>query len=162
MIAAISAWSTAALPAAAGDEDGIWPSEIRRVDRENQPYERVPARLPETGTEQQAGGPPRFRLNGFVRVLDGVSFTYRNRRYRLAGVDPLPSNAICTEPDGARRACGVESRAVFATLIGKGGVWCRQVAEADEEISVECSHRDADIAGFLVAEGHAIPLLAAD
>lgn len=143
-----------ACPGLAADDEAIWPSEIRRIDRESQDFERLPDRVPEAIA---AGPPGRFRLRGFVRIHDAVSFTYARKRYRLAGVDPLPADAVCEEPGGIRRACGVQARASFARLIGAPGVSCHPAdgEEGQGETLVACERNGADIAGLLVEQGFA-------
>lgn len=160
----LRAWLAACLLAvgafaAAQADEVLWPSEPRRVDRDSQTFERLPDLVPPPPPAAEIA---RFRLDGFVRIHDSVSFTHDGRRYRLAGVDPLPNNAICEGEGGARRACGVQARAVFGQMMNGFGVSCRPApdeedVEEEAETLVACERNGADIGDLLLRQGFALP-----
>ncbi|MCY0096374.1 hypothetical protein [Hoeflea ulvae] len=135
-------------------DEVLWPSEVRRVDPSSQDYERLPPRPPTASPNARPAG--SFRIRGFFRVRDSVSFTYNKKNYRLAGADPVANSKICLDRQGRRWGCGIIARTTFEELLSSAKVFCLPVEEADDWTAVKCGSETLDIATEMIARGFAV------
>lgn len=135
-------------------DEPLWTAGVRRVDRERQGLVRLPDRPQASLKAKAARG--SFRVRGFFRIHDSVSFSFKGRHYRLAHVNPIPNAQICLHKDGTRWPCGLEARAALETLLVAIGTVCVQTATTTDLALVACRAGDHDIAALQVARGYAI------
>lgn len=138
---------------AASAEEPLWPNEVRRVDPALQDYERLPARPPTVLPNARPKG--AFRVRGFFRVRDSVSFIYNKKNYRLAGARPVANSKICLDKAGRKWACGIMARNKLEELLTSSNVFCVPTEETDTWIFVKCGKDDLDIASDMIERGFA-------
>jgi endonuclease YncB( thermonuclease family) len=128
-----------------------------RIDRDNQDFERIgPA--PEAAAAQTEAD--RFTLHFTPRspltVVDSVTFEALGTRYRLAGLEPVPSDRICRNDKGERWACGLRARASLSSLLKSEPVRCAPEGKVEDSEIVECRRLGRDLGETQVRDGHAI------
>ena len=138
----------------AAAEEPLWSNEVRRIDPSQQNYERLPAKPPTILPNARPKG--SFRVRGFFRVRDSVSFVYKKKSYRLAGAEPVPNSKICLDEVGRRWGCGIIARNSFEKLLKSTDVFCLPTEEAEEWTYVTCGKEGLDVATEMIARGFAV------
>lgn len=141
------------LSSPASAEEPLWPNEVRRIDPGLQNFERLPARPPTVLPNARPKG--SFKIRGFFRVRDSVSFVYKKKNYRLAGTEPVANSKICLNDGGRKWACGIMARNKLEELLTSRDVFCVPTEETDTWIFVECGKEDLDIASDMIERGFA-------
>ena len=134
-------------------EEPLWSNEVRRIDPSKQNYERLPPRAPTVLPNARPTG--SFRVRGFFRVRDSVSFIYRSKKYKLAGVEPVANSKVCLDKDGRKWACGIMARNTFEDLLTARDVFCAPTEEAEAWTYVKCGKEDLDVATDMIERGFA-------
>lgn len=134
-------------------EEALWPDAVRRVDRARQRFVRLPDRPQPAVKASAALG--SFRVRGFFRVHDSVSFTFKGQHYRLANVDPIPNKQTCVAVNGARTPCGLEARTALEALLKAIGTVCVPTGTTTDAVLVACRAGNQDIATLQAAQGYA-------
>jgi endonuclease YncB( thermonuclease family) len=159
IVLAVLLLAMAEAPARAAEtaEPPVWTEKPVRVDRTEQDYERLDAR-PAPVQAEAAADPYTLRFNGRSRyaIIDSVSFAAEGKRYRLAGLEPVPSTKVCRNADGLRWACGLRARAALDALLAGRQIRCAPQGEAGGFLMVECLRYDKDIGRQQVLAGHAL------
>lgn len=134
----------------------VWTDRPVKVDRQAQDFERLEAKP--APAQDQAQDRFTLRFNGRSRyaIIDSITFEEGGRRYRLADLDPVPSDRICSDPQGGRWACGVRARAALGGLITGRPLRCAPRGEDDGVVEVECRHAGRDVGEVLVTSGSAL------
>ena len=138
----------------AGAEEPMWTNEVRRIDPSQQNYERLPPKEPTVLPNARPKG--SFRLRGFFRVRDSVSFIYRNKTYRLSGAEPVANSKICLDEQGRRWGCGIIARNSLEQLLKSRDVFCAPTEEADKWTYVDCGKEGLDVASDMIERGFAV------
>lgn len=145
-----------AAPAQTAGEGGgpVWTDRPVRIDRMSQSYERLKAKP----APKQAPDPFTLRFSGKSRyaIIDSVTFEEGGKRYRLAGLDAVPSDRICTYPKGGRWACGLRARAALGGLISGRPLRCAPRGADGKTVEVECQRAGKDVGEALVSAGNAL------
>ena len=134
-------------------EEPLWPSEVRRVDPSRQNYVRLPPRVQTALPNARPKG--SFRVRGFFRVRDSVSFVHRDKSYRLSGAEPVANSKICLDNQGRRWGCGIIARNTLAELLKSRDVFCVPTVEEEEWTYVECGTEALDVAADMIERGFA-------
>lgn len=98
---------------------------------------------------------PALAIQGQATVIDGDTIEIHGERVRLDGIDAPESWQLCYAPVAYR--CGQEAAFALADYIGRRTVSCVH-ASTDRygRVVARCSVAGQDIAGWLVANGHAL------
>tara|TARA_R110000850_G_scaffold239997_1_gene364688 strand:- start:553 stop:1044 length:492 start_codon:yes stop_codon:yes gene_type:complete len=134
-------------------EELLWSNEVRRIDPSQQDYERLPPRAPTVLPNTRPKG--AFRVRGFFRVRDSVSFIYRKKSYKLSGAEPVANSKICVDKQGRRWGCGIMARNRFEELLTSRDVFCVPTGEADAWVFVKCGKEGLDVAAEMIERGFA-------
>lgn len=153
LVMALCAAILVAVPVASAEEP-LWSNEVRRIDPSQQSYERLPPKEPTVLPNARPKG--SFRLRGFFRVRDSVSFIYRNKTYRLAGAEPVSNSKICFDEQSRRWGCGIIARNSFEQLLKSRDVFCAPTGEAEKWTYVECGKEGLDVAADMIERGFAV------
>lgn len=151
----VGLWAAALLLFAPGvsAEELLWSNEVRRIDPSQQNYERLPPRAPAVLPNARPKG--AFRVRGFFRVRDSVSFIYKNKKYKLSGAEPVANSKICLDKQGRRWGCGIMARNTFEELLTSRDVFCVPTEEAEAWTYVKCGKEGLDIATDMIERGFA-------
>lgn len=137
----------------AGAEEPLWSNEVRRIDPSQQDYERLPPRAPTILPNARPKG--AFRVRGFFRVRDSVSFVYKNKSYKLSGAEPVANSKICLDKQGRRWGCGIVARNRFEELLTSRGIFCVPAEETEAQIFIKCGKEGFDVATDMIERGFA-------
>lgn len=150
----LSAGGAVRAQSAAEDGTPVWTDRPVRVDRTSQSYERLKAKPAPVA----APDPFTLRFSGKSRyaIIDSVTFEEGGKRYRLAGLDAVPSDRICTYPKGGRWACGLRARAALGGLITGRPLRCAPRGTEGDVVEVECRRAGKDVGEALVTSGNAL------
>ena len=118
----------------------LWTTKPTPVDARRQSYERLPARLPPTPPVDR--DPIRFFANHDVTVADNAHFIWRGTTYRIAGIDPLPRNAVCKDAQGRRNACGLRAFKALDNALRGQSISCRPVGPDANLVSCRVGQRN--------------------
>ncbi|MEQ8482584.1 MAG: hypothetical protein RIC18_18190 [Hoeflea sp.] len=140
-------------PSAAAEEP-LWSNEVRRIDPSQQTYERLPPKPPTVLPNARPKG--SFRLRGFFRVRDSVSFVYKKKSYRLSGAEPVANSKICLDEQGRRWGCGIIARNSLVQLLKSRDVFCVPTREAEQWTYVDCGKDGLDVATDMIENGFAV------
>lgn len=142
---------------AAQPADPLWSDKPHKVEKQDPPLERVPAKPAEQLAIKIDGYPLKLDRTIPYRVLDSVSFVQDGKKYRLADLDPVATGKTCTSAEGQRWACGLRSRVALNQLLkGSKPVRCAPRGERDGFTLVECLRGDKDIGEALASAGFAL------
>lgn len=134
-------------------EEVLWSNEVRRIDPSQQKYERLPPRAPTVLPNALPKG--SFRVRGFFRLRDSVSFIYKNKSYKLSGAEPVANSKICLDKQGRRWGCGIMARNTFEELLTSRDVFCVPTEEAGAWTYVTCGKEGLDVATDMIERGFA-------
>lgn len=97
-------------------------------------------------------------LEGPARVIDGDTLVIAGRHIRILGIDAPELDQTCHDAAGQTWACGRDAKQALAARVGRRQVSCR-VAGQDRygRALARCATGGADLAGWLVRAGWAIP-----
>ncbi|PYG57971.1 thermonuclease family protein [Rhizobium sp. UGM030330-04] len=125
----------------AANTEMLWTTSPVRIDVRRQNYERIP-----TPPDPY---PLKMHADQRLRVIASNSFTFKGQEFRLAGVEDVDRNRVCTGTDGRRYACGLNAfKALENRLRGKY-LECRVAEESDGVRAVECLIRGQDVRALL-------------
>lgn len=147
----VASWHQTA--AVAADDAPLWTNDVKRVDPAKQDYERLPPRLP--SPPERRSEPGTFRIKGFLRVRDSVTFIYAGKTYRLAGALPVPNSDLCLERDGSRWPCGIVARNALRSLLTSRRISCAPRQTEENWVVVRCGNDETDLASQMIALGYA-------
>ncbi|MBP1848946.1 thermonuclease family protein [Rhizobium halophytocola] len=126
--------------------DRIWTDRPVRVDRDNQPYQRIP------------GIRYRFtlglRAGRGVTVTDGGSFILKGTVYLLSRVFAPPPHRLCRTDEGQRFVCGARARAYLRKTILNHYLECRSDRLGRYVRLIDCRLGNLDLAQVLVESGN--------
>ncbi len=125
----------------APNTEQLWTTSPVRVDPIRQEYERVP-----TPPDPL---PLKMHADQRLRVISSSRFTFKNEEFRLAGVEEVERNRVCTPPDGRRYACGLNAFKALENLLRGRYVECRVVEESGALRSLECRINGQDVRALL-------------
>jgi endonuclease YncB( thermonuclease family) len=140
-----------------GSDQPIWTDQPVRVDRDKQDFERVGP--PPAAANAQAEADRftvRLGASSHPTVLDSVSFSAGGTRYRLSGLEPVPSAKVCRNKDGLRWACGLRARASLSSLLNGQPVRCAPDGKVEDFELVECRRLGRDLGEVQARAGHAM------
>ena len=139
-----------------GSDQPIWTDEPVRVDRDRQDFERVgPAPAATSGQSEMDRFTLRFGARSHPTVLDSISFSVAGTRYRLSGLEPVPSAKICRNKEGVRWACGLRARTSLSSLLNGQTVRCAPDSKGEDFELVECRRIGRDLGEVQARAGHA-------
>ena len=138
----------------AAGEEPLWSNEVRRIDPSQQNFERLPPKSPTVLPNARPKG--SFRVRGFFRVRDSVSFVYKKKSYRLSGAEPVANSKICVDEEGRRWGCGIIARNSFEKLLKSTDVYCVPTEESEDWIYVTCGKEGLDVATDMIERGFAV------
>ena len=97
----------------------------------------------------------QVEISGVMRIVDGDSLAYGDRRLRLKGIDAPELKQIC-ERDGRDYGCGQESAAYLRELVGSRSVSCRgEGMDRYGRDLVRCKAGEVDLNETMVRSGQA-------
>jgi len=134
-------------------EEPLWSNEVRRIDPSQQNYERLPPKQPTVLPNARPKG--SFRVRGFFRLRNSVSFIYKNKSYKLSGAEPVANSKICIDKQGRRWGCGIMARNRFEELLTSRDVFCVPVEETEAQTFVKCGKESFDVATDMIERGFA-------
>lgn len=125
---------------------GIWTTEPVKVNRDRQDFVRLPTPPDPYPMKFRAGGDPvKSRAGSAVRVLANNLIEVEGQKLRLAGVEAVARNAVCTAENGRRFACGLNAYKALENALRGKLVECRVVGEEADERTVECRINGKDL-----------------
>lgn len=125
----------------AANTEMLWTTSPVRVDPRHQNYERIP-----TPPDLY---PIKMHADQRLRVVASNRFTFKGQEFRLAGVEDIERNRVCTGSNGRRYACGLNAfKALENRLRGKY-LECRVLEEGSASRSVECRIKGQDVRALL-------------
>lgn len=90
-----------------------------------------------------------IRPSSAIRVIDGATFQYLGKRYRLSGVGPMSGSTICQNANGGLFACGLRRVKALSDAI-RGKVMRCNVLKAEQKMRyVSCTANGMDVAALL-------------
>ncbi|MCU0789642.1 MAG: thermonuclease family protein [Nitratireductor sp.] len=116
-------------------------------------------RLPPAAPPPEPVRPPKPVSFALPRVVSAGEIVSGETRIRLAGIEPLASDARCGA-GGQDWPCGALARTALQRLIRQRTIECDPVSPADEQseiLTTRCRVGSDDIAGWLVRQGWAVP-----
>ncbi|WP_442581582.1 thermonuclease family protein [Mesorhizobium sp. ASY16-5R] len=136
--------------------DILWSDAPKRVDKQKQELERLPATSAQKTEAKEERYPLHLKRTLPYVVIDSVSFKQEGKKYRLADLDPVPAAKTCKNPDGLRWACGLKSRVALSRLLRAKPIRCAPLGEKDGFVLVECVRNEKDLGGQMAAAGYAV------
>ena len=133
--------TASALAGLAANTEQLWTTSPVRVDPIRQEYERVPT--------PPDPFPLKMHADQRLRVISSSRFTFKNEEFRLAGVEEVERNRVCTTPDGRRYACGLNAFKALENLLRGRYIECRVVRESGALRSLECRINGQDVRALL-------------
>ena len=116
-------------------------------------FEEIQAKEQKRAAEASAAAQA---IAGRASVADGDSLVIGGQRIQLFGIDSPEGRESCRGPDGAAFACGQDARQALMRMIATQPVTCQpKERDGSGRIVAVCTAGGVDIAGWLVAEGHA-------
>jgi endonuclease YncB( thermonuclease family) len=92
-----------------------------------------------------------------IRVIDGDTFDVGPERLRLLNIDAPETGQSCTDARGRAYDCGGDAADALRGLIRQGPLRCEGKSRDDYgRLLARCDIKGIDIAGALVAQGHAL------
>ncbi|HEY2776167.1 MAG TPA: thermonuclease family protein [Candidatus Binatia bacterium] len=114
----------------------------------------VHPKLPQV-TDDPKSAPEVIRGNPLV--LDGDTLDFNGLRVRLFGIDAPERDQMCQQADGTHYGCGVISREELAREISEQAVECtRRDIDRYGRVVAVCRTRKGDLGQFLVEQGMAL------
>ncbi|WP_306411924.1 thermonuclease family protein [Ectorhizobium quercum] len=121
--------------------ESLWPTYPVRVETRRQDFERLPT--------PPDPFPLKLRADFRLRVTANNAFTYQGEPFRLAGVEPVERNRVCTTEDGRRYACGLNAFKRLENTVRRRYLECRIVSEDAQGKTVECVINNTDLRDLL-------------
>lgn len=125
----------------AANTEMLWTTSPVRVDPRRQNYERIP-----TPPDLY---PLKMHADQRLRVVASNRFTFKGQEFRLAGVEEVDRNRVCTGSDGRRYACGLNAFKALENRLRGRYLECRVVEEGAAARSVECRINGQDVRALL-------------
>ncbi len=125
----------------AANTEMLWTTSPVRVDPRRQNYERIP-----TPPDLY---PLKMHADQRLRVVASNRFTFKGQEFRLAGVEEVDRNRVCTGSDGRRYACGLNAFKALENRLRGRYLECRVVVEGAAARSVECRINGQDVRALL-------------
>ncbi|MFK0208553.1 thermonuclease family protein [Agrobacterium sp. NPDC090283] len=126
----------------AANTELLWTTAPVRVGPRSQTYERIP--IPPDLY------PLKMHADQRLRVISSSRFTFKGEEFRLAGVEEIERNRVCTGPDGRRYACGLNAFKALQNLLRGRYLECREMGEEGSAArSVECRINGQDVRALL-------------
>lgn len=132
--------ATSAPGGLAANTELLWTTSPVRVDPRRQNYERIP-----TPPDLY---PMKMHADQRLRVISSSRFTFKGEEFRLAGVEEIERNRVCTGPNGRRYACGLNAFKALQNRLRGRYLECR-VVEASSPSSLECRINGQDVRALL-------------
>ncbi len=132
--------ATSAPAGLAANTELLWTTSPVRVDTRRQNYERIP-----TPPDLY---PLKMHADQRLRVISSSRFTFKGEEFRLAGVEEIERNRICSGSDGRRYACGLNAFKALQNRLRGRYLECR-VVEASSPSSLECRINGQDVRALL-------------
>jgi endonuclease YncB( thermonuclease family) len=133
--------ATSAPAGLAANTELLWTTSPVRVDPRSQNYERIP-----TPPDLY---PIKMHADQRLRVISSNRFTFKGQEFRLAGVEEVERNRVCTGPDGRRYACGLNAFKALENRLRGRYLECRVVEEVSAPGSLECRINGQDVRALL-------------
>lgn len=126
----------------------------------------VPASMPAGKAARQPATPvatrpadavASYKVSTYTRVDVIASGLLKagDKTLRIADVDAIGVNALCTDVRGVRWTCGKRARAAFDGMLRMKRVQCMELGKQGEETLARCQADTTDIAEWLVQAGWA-------
>ncbi|CDN94014.1 hypothetical protein [Agrobacterium tumefaciens] len=125
----------------AANTEMLWTTSPVRVDPRRQNYERIP-----TPPDLY---PLKMHADQRLRVVASNRFTFKGQEFRLAGVEEVDRNRVCTGSDGRRYACGLNAFKALENRLRGRYLECRVVEEGAAARSIECRINGQDVRALL-------------
>lgn len=125
----------------AANTEMLWTTSPVRVDPRRQNYERIP-----TPPDLY---PLKMHADQRLRVVASNRFTFKGQEFRLAGVEEVDRNRVCTGSDGRRYACGLNAFKALENRLRGRYLECRVVEEGATARAVECRINEQDVRALL-------------
>ena len=95
---------------------------------------------------------------GQASVIDGDTLEIHGTRIRLDGIDAPESAQLCRDAANKPYRCGQRAALALSEWVGQRVVTCRQSGNGHsyDRIVATCSVNGADMAAWLVSQGHAL------
>lgn len=139
------------------EEAPLWTDKPVRVDRSRQSFDRI-ADQPSPPAQKSDAYPLKLAIEPGLKILDSASFSAKSGRYRIASLQGVAANAVCSDPTGRRWACGLQARLALRKLLVGATLYCRVADETADLTAVECRRYGKDIGESLVEGGQAFAL----
>lgn len=123
------------------EEQVPWTEKPVHIDRSKQTFERLPPREMQTDPRQWLVVPAR------IEVIDGVSFAFSNKTYRLAGLKSIDRKHMCKMIEGGRWACG-RMAAIFLGNLVRGKRLLCEINEGPEIVMLD----NCQVPGKVISE----------
>ncbi len=141
-----------------------WTATPEKVDRRVlDKLVRVPSKeaeldiVPPAVQASQLANMPSLKGQSYdrVEVLAGGILKAGNKVLRLADIQVLGLNSLCTDVRGVRWTCGRRARAAFDGMLRMKKVQCTELGTQNDEILARCQANGQDLAQQLVLSGWA-------
>ncbi|MTI18793.1 hypothetical protein E1162_16220 [Rhodobacteraceae bacterium RKSG542] len=89
-------------------------------------------------------------------VLDGATFMFKNKRYRLINAEPLTIEETCKSYMGGQWPCGMRARTALRAFLLQMAISCSKTdSPTDAHIYVRCKRGEQDVTEWLLSQGWA-------
>jgi endonuclease YncB( thermonuclease family) len=124
--------------------------------------ERIAPRQPLTPPPPKDNTPKRTLLHRPVVTASGL-ITYKNGTLRLAGIEVVDPQEVCTDQQGIEWPCGIIARTAFRNFLRGRALSCNAPAGRWEEtVTSQCIVGNQDPAVWLVSHGWVRPTAGSD
>jgi endonuclease YncB( thermonuclease family) len=126
-----------------------WTEKPVHVDRSKQNFERLPPLQPPSDPRQWIVVPAR------IDVIDGVTFAFSNKTYRLAGLKSVERKRMCKMAEGGRWACGRMAAIFLGNLVRGKRLLCEITERPDAVVLANCQVPGKVISEAVLKAGYA-------